>query len=187
MGNFEDADLTAADARHAIFDRALFLNANLPRADLRAVSLVEADLSRADFRLAVLSNADLSRAVAASTSFDNAGLQHCKLHGADFRGASLSDCKIGSADFKACRIIDVELQRAIGVAQVAWRISDPHYCSHCGKCREVWGTRDLADSHHKAKHPDLPNGSVPISIEDGCRYIRVAVAVGQAAWCKGLD
>merc|ERR1712048_726469 len=95
--------------------------------------------------------------------------------------------KIGGADLKACRLIDVELQRAVGEAKVNLCISDPHYCSHSGKCREVWGTRALADDHHKAKHPDLPNGSVPITMQEGCRYIAVALEVGQAAWTKGVE
>merc|ERR1712046_281549 len=115
--------------------------------------------------------------------FERASLQSCKVRGGDFRGASFKECNLGRCDFTGCRIVDEELQDAVDkeAALLKLRIASPHFCGHCGKNRGVWGTRVQADAHHAKMHPELPLNSVPISIEDGCRHISVAVETGQAA------
>merc|ERR1712125_196537 len=93
-------------------------------------------------------------------------------------------CNLGGCDFKACRVLDEQLQDAVNwrTGRITLRISDPHYCGHCGKQREVWGTKELAEKHHMATHKSLPKHLVSISMEEGCRHMAAAAEVGQAAW-----
>jgi len=184
--DFKQADLGRAATEEATFYRARLVGASLVHADLQGTSFIEADVSYADFHHASMQESDFTRSLALSCSFDWALLQGSQFKGADIRGSNLNGCNIGSCDFKACCLVDEELKRAVDVdlAQLQDRISEPHYCGHCGKHLEVWGTKSMALKHWNEKHPALPPCAVPISIEEGCRHIVVATNIGQAEWSR---
>jgi len=187
--NLREVFLGAATALDTVFNRACLADINMPQADARRASFVEADLSGADCHRTTFEAANFTRTHAQKAVFERATLQSVKAHGADLRGVNFAECNVGRCDFKACRVIDEELQYAIELeaALLTFRIANPHFCGHCGKNREVWGTKALADAHHAKMHPDLPLNSLPITTEEGCRCIVVAREAGQAAWYRGNE
>merc|ERR1711972_896870 len=130
-------------------------------------------MSSANFYKASVQKSNLTRVLASDSNFDWSKLQSATLHGADLRKSTFRNCNLGGCDFKACRVLDGQLEDSVnwkGGTQLALRISDPHYCGHCGKQREVWGTKELAEKHHTKMHKDLPMKLVSISIEDGRKH-----------------
>merc|ERR1712232_1448774 len=106
----------------------------------------------------------------------------------DLRGACVDGCNVGGCNFRACRVsLTVPRESADGLetADLAGRIDNCHFCGHCGKEREVWGTREGAQAHHRSQHPELSENILPISVEAGCTRIAVARESGQAMWSKG--
>merc|ERR1719382_2138768 len=105
------------------------------------------------------------------------------------KSVNVDDCNFGACQFKACRVNLAELETggAVGLdtARVALRVDSCFFCCHCGRTREVWGTYEGVQAHHKRQHPAVPLNAMPISVEDGCDRIAVAIEVGQAAWYRG--
>ncbi len=106
------AELPAADLRHAAFNHANLAGANLAEANLSGAclrfasapvaGLAAADLSRADLELARFDRADLSCA-----NLSGAALNH-----ADFFGANLAEANLKGASLRFATLAGAELENA---------------------------------------------------------------------------
>jgi uncharacterized protein YjbI with pentapeptide repeats len=110
-------DLSKANLRGALLDRADLHNANLIRVDLTHAFLHEANLCDADLASAKLIGTNFCRAHLCNARLGHADLHRANLDRADLTGADLSDAnleramlvrtKVSNATFTRCRVYGV--------------------------------------------------------------------------------
>ena len=112
----EDADLRDAHLRFALFSEAALEGADLRAADLWGAKCQYADLDKIDFRGAELEEADLRDTDVREADFREARLGQTDFRGADarrsdFRGAQLRATKFDGADLRFANFTNADLSQ----------------------------------------------------------------------------